>query len=273
MELKTQHYIAIGTGLALAFNWKAIAGLFDGDKEQLPIDDGEDDFIPPPPPPPRKDFPIVPSTQYNPLVETVQEALKLHNPQSRKAIEDSGGADGIYGGGTRTALSHAGFSSNSISKATFDNLKKLLEQNAQVETPAVYAQRLHAAIDSFFVDTDAIFQVFREIPTQSFSNQVEQAYTRQYGLDLFSELKRRLWSSDYKRIQAMLAAKGLSGIDGGCGCKNMYAPLAMTITYLDRPEEKAFVSKNELIGKLLGVKQGIAVFERPDQRIAAIKYK
>ena len=61
-----------------------------------------------------QNFPLLPSTQFNPLVKRLQEALTNFGRMPKIHIQNSGGADGFYGNGTKRALEAYGVNGSSV---------------------------------------------------------------------------------------------------------------------------------------------------------------
>lgn len=170
-ELKTGHYLAIGALAALAINWKSIKALVEGSGSK------------------RSQFPIYPSAIPNPIVAKVQEGLMRKNANAKKIIQDTGGADGIFGNGTKQALVAAGFESGKITKAIYEQLTKALA--------------------------------------------------------------------------------GLPNPISLCRCGDARAKRTLELTFMDGTRKA--IGKGEVIGKLVGRKEGIALFQRPNGQVAAIE--
>ena len=171
--MKTGHYIAIGALAALAINWKSIKSLVEGSGTK------------------KSQFPIYPSAIPNPIVAKVQEGLMRKSSSIKKIIQDTGGADGIFGNGTKQALIVAGYDRARITKSIYEQLTKSLA--------------------------------------------------------------------------------GLSGPISLCQCGDARAKRTLELTFMDGTRKA--IGKGEVIGKLMGRKKGIALFQRPNGQVAAIKYK
>ena len=78
--------------------------------------------------------------------------------------------------------------------------------------PATYAKQLKMAFenDNYFgwgTNEDAVFQVFREIPTKSMYSKVQKEYMKLYGKSLNADLEDELSSDEYNELIRILNEK------------------------------------------------------------------
>ena len=99
--------------------------LFGKKAAQFPIDTNTDQPIQPINPIVLdRQFPLKPSTRFQPLVKKMQQALIAFGGMPKIHIQSSGGADGYFGNGTKKALAAFGTSSASVSKAVYTEILK-----------------------------------------------------------------------------------------------------------------------------------------------------
>lgn len=75
-----------------------------------------------------------------------------------------------------------------------------------------WAKRIHAAVNIYYgifpgTDEDAIRAVILEIPTQSAFKKVQEAYKKEYGDELLTDLEGDLSSDDYKQTMNLIKQK------------------------------------------------------------------
>lgn len=69
-------------------------------------------------------FPVTPSTEFNPLVKRMQQALINFGGMPKLHILNSGGADGYFGDGTKRALEAFGVSGSAVNELTYAEILK-----------------------------------------------------------------------------------------------------------------------------------------------------
>ena len=85
-------------------------------------------------------------------------------------------------------------------------------QGMQFESPANHAKRLKMAFDNdnamaWGTDEEAVFQVFREMPTQKHYSEVQRDYKRLYAKELNSDLQNELDQNEMNTVLAILNHK------------------------------------------------------------------
>lgn len=85
-----------------------------------------------------------------------------------------------------------------------------LDQALTVGSPEYYANVIHIAIDGFGTDEEAIYNAFREMPTQAFVGRVIQAYRDLTGANMNEDLNDDLSSSELQKVANIIRNKPLS---------------------------------------------------------------
>lgn len=114
--MRNEIFIIVGAGIALvAFRKKLFSGQINNTFDQ-PKPSKEEIA---------KQFPVKPSTKFNPLVKRMQQALINFGGIPKVHIQNNGGADGFFGDGTRRALEAFGVSGIAVNAIDYaDVLKK-----------------------------------------------------------------------------------------------------------------------------------------------------